>query len=165
MILIKGEHNMEIISVGEHNLNVYLNLAQSYEGEFSGITRKKPNECGLFPLDTQISDNTKGYLLIIDNTPAGLAAILAKSNNKYEVSEFYIIPYFRKQLFGKHFAHQLWRMFPGHWEVKQITGADDASVFWRKVISEFTLGTFLEDKYEDSYWGLVTRQQFCTVIE
>ncbi|MBK1643005.1 hypothetical protein CKO12_14250, partial [Chromatium okenii] len=36
---------MEIISVGEHNLNVYLNLAQSYEGEFSGITRKKPNEC------------------------------------------------------------------------------------------------------------------------
>jgi len=45
---------MELVEVTEVNKSVYLNLAQSYEGEFSAITGKKPDENGLFELDTEI---------------------------------------------------------------------------------------------------------------
>jgi len=151
---------MEIVRVGELNLDVYLNLAQSYEGEFSGVTGKQPDARGLFALDTSLGDCAMGFLLVVAGAPVGLAAVLVKPENRYEVSEFYIVPSFRMQAWGMRFAHNLWRMFPGLWEVKQIQGAEDASIFWRRAISEFTQGDFVEDAYQDPYWGLVTRQQF-----
>ena len=151
---------MNIVDVAEHNLDVYMNLAQGYESEFSAITRKKPNERGLFELDTQIEGNVKGLLLLVEGAPAGLAAIAAKPENRYEVCEFYVVPYFRKQSWGAHFAHAIWRRFPGRWEVKQIAGAEYATIFWRKVIGDFTHSAYTEDQYEDAYWGPVIRQQF-----
>lgn len=154
---------MEIVRVGEHNLDVYLNLAQSYEGEFSGITGKKPDAKGVFALDTPpLGDCSVGFLLIMAGTPAGLAAVVVKPESRFEMGEFYIVPCFRRQAWGMRFVHSLWRMLPGQWEVKQIRGAEYASEFWRRVIGEFTQGVFVEDKYEDPYWGLVTRQQFAT---
>lgn len=151
---------MEIVRVSEQNLEVYLNLTQNYEAEFSNITGKKPDVKGLFKLDTRLSDCTMGFLLIMAGTPAGLAAVLIKPEGRFEVGEFYIVPCFRRQALGMRFAHGLWRMLPGWWEVKQIRGAEYASKFWRRVIDEFTQGVFVEDNYEDPYWGLVTRQQF-----
>ncbi|MBM9537815.1 GNAT family N-acetyltransferase [Desulfobulbus alkaliphilus] len=151
---------MEIVRVGELYLDVYLNLAQSYEGEFSGITGKKPDTKGLFALDTPLGDCVVGFLLILAGTPAGLAAVVVKPGSRFEVAEFYIVPSFRKQAWGMRFAHNLWQMFPGQWEVKQIQGAEYASKFWCRAIREFTQGDFVEDKYQDPYWGLVTRQQF-----
>lgn len=151
---------MKIVTVGEANLVVYLNLAQSYEGEFSGITKKRPNARGLFELDTQLKEDTKGYLLYVDGIPAGLAAVAMRSPKKYEVCEFYVVPFFRNQYFGMRFAHGLWQMLPGSWEVKQISGAEYAIVFWRKAISKFAHRDFSEDRYEDPYWGWVTRQRF-----
>ncbi len=151
---------MNIVRVDEKNMTVYLNLAQAYEGEFSGITGKKPDGSGLFALDTPLWDGVAGYLLMIDETPAGLAAVAVKPGNRFEVSEFYIVPSFRKQSWGMRFVQGLWRMLPGQWEVKQISGAEHASVFWRRVIGDFTQGVFVEDRYNDPYWGLVVRQQF-----
>lgn len=51
-------------------------------------------------------------------------------------------------------------MLPGSWEVKQISGADYATVFWRKAINARAHRDFVDDRYEDPYWGLVTRQTF-----
>ncbi len=153
---------MAIVPVGELNREVYLNLAQSYEGEFSGITGKKPDARGMFALDTPLGDCAMGFLLLVGETPAGLAAVGVKPGNRFEVAEFYIVPCFRNQAWGMRFAHTLWRMFPGQWEVKQIRGAEYASKFWRRAISEFAESDFMEDQYQDPYWGLVTRQQFAT---
>lgn len=151
---------MEIVAVEKNNLTVYLNLAQSYEGEFSGITKKRPDKDGIFKLDTKLEENIKGYLLYIENVPAGLAAIAEKTDSTYEVCEFYVVPCFRKQHYGLRFAHALWEMMPGDWEVKQIVGAEYATQFWRKTIGKFKDTTFAEDKYLDTYWGDVIRQSF-----
>jgi len=151
---------MEIVEVNKSNIEIYLNLIQSYEGEFSLITKKKPNEKGLFDLDTIIEGNTKGFILYVDGFPAGIAAIKVKAENSYEVCEFYIAPCYRCKALGRQLAQSIWRRYPGRWEVKQIDGAKCAIFFWRKVISEFTGSNFAEDQYEDQYWGKVTRQQF-----
>lgn len=46
---------MKITQVTAATQSVYLNLMQGYEAEFSAITRKLPDENGLFALDTHLS--------------------------------------------------------------------------------------------------------------
>lgn len=151
---------MNIIPINDHNLFIYNNLAQCYEAEFSPLTRKKPDDSGRFELDTHITENIVGYLLYIDETPAGLAAIKCEKNNHFEVCEFYIVPYFRNNATGMRFAHAIWERHHGTWEIKQIEGAGYASTFWRKTISRYNNTHYLEEKYNDPYWGSVTRQIF-----
>lgn len=154
---------MDIRQVDDDNLHVYLNLCQSYEGEFSSLTEKIPGADGLFTLDTVIGGDVAGYLLYEDSAPIGLAAIKMKAGGRYEVCEFYVVPCCRLRSLGKRFAMALFDLFPGRWEVKQIDGAEYATRFWQKVIGEYTDGNFHEDVYQDAYWGRVVRQQFCAL--
>lgn len=151
---------MEIVEVTDGNRIVYRNLAQSYEGEFSALTRKVPGPDGLFPLDTELGGSVIGYLLYLDRVPAGIAAVDAKPDGPFEVREFFVVPSFRLKGWGMRFAHGIWTLNPGDWEAKQIEGAGYASRFWRKAIEAFGCGTFVEDRYQDPYWGPVTRQRF-----
>ncbi len=133
---------------------------QYYEAEFSAITGKKPNGLGLFELDTHLGDDTLGFLLVIDNVPAGIAAIRCEEAQAYEVCEFYVLSYFRKNGIGTQFAHTIWKDHPGDWEIKQIQGAGYATTFWRKTIEQFNETAYTEENYDDPYWGSVTRQRF-----
>ncbi len=151
---------MEIIQVTDQNIIVYNNLAQSYEGEFSKLTEKRPDSEGMFALDTVIGGEVTGYLLYVDDSPAGLAAVRSKEPEHHEVAEFYVVPYFRKQEYGLRFAHEIWSRHAGLWEIKQIEGAEYATRFWNSVIARIDHMEYREDRYEDPYWGRVTRQRF-----
>lgn len=151
---------MKIIPVSNNNIQTYLNLAQCYEAEFSSLTHKKPDSSGIFELDTYPGESVQCYILMIEESPAGIAAIRFDDKDSYEMCEFYVIPYFRKNGVGSSFAHMLWKMHPGKWEIKQIVGAEYATAFWCKTITKYNDTTYLQDKYLDPYWGLVTRQKF-----
>ncbi|WP_413112091.1 GNAT family N-acetyltransferase [Thaumasiovibrio sp. DFM-14] len=151
---------MHIVKVNNENLHIYLNLAQAYEGEFSKIMNKKPNQNGIFPLDTQLGGNVCGYLLYVDGTPAGHTAIAINKPAQYEVCDFYIVPFFRQARLGQRFIVEMFNKFRGHWQIKQVEGASHAVRFWREVIGSYTSGHYTEDVYLDPHWGLVTRQQF-----
>ena len=156
---------MNIVQVQTDIEHIYLNLMQVYEAEFSSITKKKPDANGLFPLDTELGENTSAFLAFEDDIPIGFITIFEDIGQSYEVCEFYIVPSYRKRQFGERLTAAIWRMYPGTWVVKQIEGADYATVFWRKAIGNFAGNKFEEDKYIDPYWGLVTRQTFSTASE
>jgi len=150
---------MQIIEVVAGNRHVYANLCQGYEAEFSSITGKKPDAAGLFALDTVLGGQIKGFLFYEAESPIGFTAVkLAQSGN--EVCEFYVVPSMRGHCLGRRFAHEVFRMFPGPWEVKQLQGARLATCFWQRAIREFTGGKFEEDVFDDRYWGRVVRQCF-----
>ncbi|QUM89796.1 hypothetical protein HWV03_13770 [Moritella sp. 36] len=156
---------MQIIKVDSSNKHVYMNLAQAYEAEFSKIMQKKPDADGLFPLDTKIGGHVSGYLLYVDGVPAGHTAIANEAQGCYEVCDFYVVPYFRKNKVGKRFISQVFNNLGGSWEIKQVTGAEHAVKFWRDVLSDYTsdnniAGGYVEDSYDDEQWGVVTRQRF-----
>lgn len=151
---------MKITPVTEANRPIYLNLAQCYEAEFSKLTHKKPDTSGVFKLDTLLGNSIKGFILLIDEIPSAIAAIALKPDDSYEMCEFYVVPYFRKSGIGINFAHLLWKSSPGQWEIKQIEGAEYATAFWRKAIRTFDNTVLEEDRYNDPYWGFVTRQRF-----
>ena len=151
---------MNIVRIDNHNRQVYLNLVQAYEAEFSLITGKKPDGKGIFAPDTEVNESNLGFLLYLENIPAGLSVVTVHGDKKFAVSEFYVLPCFRKRKLGKAFAHKIWDEFRGHWEIKQIQGAEYATRFWRKVVEDYAGCQYKEDVYEDSYWGVVTRQRF-----
>lgn len=151
---------MNIVQVDSANRHVYENLYQGYAAEFSKIISDKPNTDGLFTIFPLIEGNVKGYLLYIDDVPAALTAIKLQEPNHYEICDFYVVPYFRKNKVGKRFITSLFKQLLGSWEIKQVAGAEHAVNFWRDVVNDYTSGTYEEDKYQDEVWGLVTRQRF-----
>ena len=151
---------MKIVSIDNSNEQVYANLYQGYAAEFSKIIDDKPNEKGLFEIYPKIEGKVSGYLLYVDGIPAALTAIMEKSPKEYEICDFYVLPCFRKNKVGKNFISILFERFRGSWEIKQVAGADHAVKFWQDVVNDYTAGRFVEDKYVDEKWGLVTRQRF-----
>lgn len=151
---------LQIIKVENEYEKVYANLIQAYEAEFSTITLKKPGKDGLFILDTNLGPQVHGYLLYEADLPIGFIAVLLKDRPRFEVCEFYIVPSCRRLKFGEKFAHTIFDMYQGEWEVKQIAGATFAHKFWKQTISNYTKSNFEEDIFEDAYWGKVRLQKF-----
>lgn len=153
---------LRMITVAKENSEIFHRLLQCYEAEFSKITKKIPNEDGLFPLDIQLGGSIFGLILFCKNQPIGVAAVESKTSNIYEGKEFYVVPSFRRLGVGAQFAYLLFSTYPGEWEIKQIDGATDAVRFWRKTLSlaNMPLTDLKEDIFHDPYWGLVTRQRF-----
>ncbi|GGK22042.1 MULTISPECIES: GNAT family N-acetyltransferase [Aliivibrio] len=156
---------MKIVKVDSSNQHVYMNLAQAYEAEFSKIMQKKPGDNGVFPLDTELGGKVSGYLLYVDGVPAGHTAIANEANKHFEVCDFYVVPFFRKNQVGKSFISTLFKQLGGSWEMKQVEGADHAVKFWRDVVGTYTTENnikqgYQEDTLDDPQWGIVTRQRF-----
>jgi predicted acetyltransferase len=110
-------------------------------------------------LDTLPTAPYEGYFLYKNATPIGFA-IINISSTPHDVAEFYIIPSARRNGSGQIFAHHIFAKYPGSWQVRQISGADLAIKFWRKVISSFRDGKFTEEVVNDPEWGVVTKQSF-----
>ena len=154
---------MEIRGVDDANIHVYLNLCQAYEAEFSAITGKIPGPDGMFSLDTALGGPVRGYLLHVDGSPVGFAAIKAVEGEGCEVCEFYVVPSMRGRRLGRDFASRLFAAHPGPWQVKQLQDAGYATCFWCRVIDEFTGSDYSQDELDDPYWGRVVRQCFVSV--
>ena len=156
---------MDIREIDNSLHQIFMNLALAYEAEFSKITNKKPNTDGTFELDIELGENVKGFLLFIQELPAGFVVISQNASNDFEVCEFYILPFFRRKHLGKQFICKIFDMYKGQWQVKQIENADYAVSFWRQVISEYTNNSYTETQCLDSYWGKVTKQVFASKIK
>ena len=150
---------MKILLVEEKNKHVLLNLLQAYEAEFSAITKKLPDQNGMFSLDSSWESPNFSYLLYLDNYPCGFA-IVSKINQTNDIAEFYVIPSKRGSKVGTMFSHFVFDRHSGPWQVRQIAGANQARKFWRQSIQLYTDGTFSESEVDDPSWGTVTRQSF-----
>jgi predicted acetyltransferase len=50
------------------------------------------------------------------------------------MSEFFVLRRFRRSGVGRDAALQIFRMLPGPWQLRQLTGNPDATKFWRRII-------------------------------
>ena len=77
-------------------------------------------------------------------------------NEGKNIAEFYVKKEFRKKGVGKEAARQVYNLFPGKWENRQITENPYAHTYWLKIISEFTKDNFKEvDMNNDKWHGWV----------
>jgi predicted acetyltransferase len=146
---------IEIIPAGEPYESILRHLYQFYMYEFSRITGWGPNLAGLFGEDDLDGCWTRPhihpFLVAVDENWSGFALVttmehshLTHTANAVDMSEFFIMGYQQKKGVGEYVATQLFDMFPGKWEVYQLTQNVNAQAFWRKVIGRYTNGQYQE---------------------
>ena len=82
--------------------------------------------------------------------------VKAKMDSHSDISEFYVVPSYRRKGVKEKLAFAVFDAYPGKWQVRQIKGAEEAKKFWRKVVHKYTAGNYYEEEKDDPYWGPVT---------
>jgi predicted acetyltransferase len=141
-----------------HSMMIYHNLSQHYEAEFSQLTGKTPDAYGLYKI-TELDSSYIGFIAKVGSSPVGFM-VIHQIEGIWDVAEFYVAPTHRRSRLGMALAFHIFNMFPGHWQVRQINGADRAKAFWVRTIDQFTQGNFSSETVNDGEWGEVLRQRF-----
>jgi predicted acetyltransferase len=72
------------------------------------------------------------------------------------MAEFFVLRGYRKRGIGTQAAYQVWKQFPGRWEVRVMESNLLALSFWGKAISSFTGEAIRPTRIKRSteYWRL-----------
>jgi predicted acetyltransferase len=99
----------------------------------------------------------------VDNSLAGLALVRKGSMtsgdlNVWDMAEFFVIRALRGRGVGGCAAHQIWRRFPGRWEVRVMQSNFPALRFWEQAVNSFAAGQFVASLFEKNNepWRLLS---------
>ncbi|MFP3390932.1 GNAT family N-acetyltransferase [Brevibacillus sp. SIMBA_040] len=131
-------------------------LLELYIYDFSEFLPIDVNEDGYYGyeyLDEYWSDPVRHpYFIKVEGKLAGFVLVRSfpDSNDEpvFTIAEFFIMKRYRRHGIGKAVAHEIFRVFPGKWEVFQISSNLPAQAFWRKTIAEYTQNDFSEHEEE-----------------
>jgi predicted acetyltransferase len=126
---------------------VLANLLELYAHDFSEFLEIDLNEDGRFgyphlPLYWSHPDRHP-FLIRMDGKLAGFVLIRKGSEisgdpSVWDMAEFFVIRRCRRHGIGTEAAHQVWRRFPGPWEVRVMESNVPAQRFWAEAIFTFT---------------------------
>jgi predicted acetyltransferase len=82
------------------------------------------------------------FLVRVDKNLAGLVLLkrgseISGNKNVWDIAEFFVLRGYRRNGIGTHIAHELWRRFPGSWEIRVMQSNVPAGQFWARAISSF----------------------------
>lgn len=94
----------------------------------------------------------------IKNNGAYLGMVMVNENLKFNtsgkcISEFFILPKYRRNYLGKRVAYDIFEKFKGDWEVQPMEDNPNAYSFWKNIITEYTNGNYIvkNDGIEDVF--------------
>jgi predicted acetyltransferase len=138
--------NIEIIPASLDQKLILANLLELYSHDFCDFVELEIGPDGRFgykDLDIYWTEPARHPLLVyVDNRLAGFALIdgLARGSPDeivWDVAEFFVLRGYRRRSVGTEVAHQVWKRFPGRWEVRVIVSNEPAYGFWRHAIESF----------------------------
>jgi predicted acetyltransferase len=96
-------------------------------------------------------------LVEVDGKLAGFALVrrgsaLTGDGDVMDMDEFFVMRKYRRRGVGREVARRCFEMFPGRWEVAEVAPNAVAQAFWRKVIGEYTGGSYEERLIDDERW-------------
>lgn len=157
--------------------SVFRNLMQLYQYDTSEFNGQDPDPHGLYEynfLDQYWtgSGRQEGRLPLLILADGALAGFVLKHRYSWLedgpdlphfVAEFFVLRKWRRQGVGRLAAVELFRRFPGRWEVAQEPENLVAQRFWRQVIGEVTGGRFKEVEGAPAWDGPI--QRFAVGVE
>jgi|SRR5580698_9051024 predicted acetyltransferase len=142
---------LEVIPAAPDQAPILANLLELYAHDFSEFHNVEIGEDGRFgyqalPLYWSEPDRHP-FLIMLDGKLAGLALVKKGSDVSgreavWDVAEFFILRAYRRRGIGTQAAHQVWRRFPGPWEVRVMQANVSAQQFWAGAIATFS-GTLI----------------------
>lgn len=138
---------VDLIPASPEQEPILANLLELYAYDFSEFLGLKLGANGRFgyeqlPLYWKEPDRYP-FLITVDGHWAGFVFVRRGSQisgdaNIWDVAEFFIVRGYRRLGIGRKAAHEVWKKFPGTWEVRVIDRNQKAKDFWGRVIREFT---------------------------
>lgn len=150
-----AKKKIEVLSATLENRPVLANLIELYRQDISQFDGREIGEHGLYGyryLDHYWTEPGRHpFLNHVDGQLAGFDLVSIPDLNdapKAHVSKFFVMRKYRGMGVGEAIAHDVFRRFPGHWQVSQAAKNIAAQRFWRTVIGRFTRGVFTEEHDE-----------------
>lgn len=146
---------ISITRVLKEEENILHNLMQFYIYEFSQflpvITLEGDGSYKKFDL-TSYWNSPNHHPFFIKHKDEFIGFALVKSATDSEpnsMEEFFVIRKYSGKGFGKIAATDIFKQFPGKWQVTQIEKNYPAQAFWRSTVSKFTSGNYSE-RYDEN---------------
>jgi predicted acetyltransferase len=131
-------------------------MFELYLHDFSGMEHSDLDEEGFFVprADAWLArfhetPGRQALLLRVAGKPAGFALLEDESpmpggaGHRY-VAAFFVARAYRRRGLGAAMAREIFRRWPGRWQVLEIRANPDAQRFWRRVIGDVTAGAYTE---------------------
>jgi predicted acetyltransferase len=86
--------------------------------------------------------NRHPFLIRFDGRLAGLALVkrgseISDNQEVWDMAEFFVLRGCRRRRIGTLAAQEVWRRFPGLWEIRVMQSNPSATFFWKHAISDF----------------------------
>jgi len=158
---------IDVLEANKSDISVIDNLARFYVYDISEYTGWACPENGLFGCGDEEfwnSERNHFFLIRVDGELAGFAVTTDLQDHDdadYDMEEFFILRKFRGKGIGQKVAYTLFDRFRGKWTVRQLLDNLPASLFWRKIISQYTIDDYRESiEFIDKYGIEMIVQRF-----
>ncbi len=153
-----------IVPATREQLPIVVNLLELYMHDFSEFHDVELGEDGRFgypDLPLYWSEPDRHPLLVrVDDKLAGVILVRKSAANEtaWDMAEFFIVRHYRRRGIGTHMAHQIWRRFPGPWQIRVMQTNESARQFWAHAITAFAGDAFQSSSFEKAgaKWHLFT---------
>ena len=137
---------IEVSPASSDQESILANLLELYAHDFSEFHDLELGADGRFgykhlPL-YWCEPNRHPFLVRMDGKLAGLVLVkraseISGNETVWDMAEFFVVRGYRRRGIGTKTAHEVWRRFPGLWEVRVMESNDSAHQFWARAISAF----------------------------
>jgi predicted acetyltransferase len=143
----KSPARIELDPAMREHAPILANLLELYAHDFSEFHSSDIGADGRFgykSLPLYWSEpNRHPFLIRVDGKLAGLALVkkgseISGNQTAWDMAEFFVLRGCRRRGIGTAAAQEVWRHFPGPWEVRVMQSNLSANSFWERAISHFT---------------------------
>jgi predicted acetyltransferase len=161
----KVSGSVAVVLASSDRQTTVANLLELYAHDFSEYIELPIGDDGRFGykrLSTYWSSPTCHPFLIERNgSLAGVVLVqrgsrITRDADVWDMSEFFVMRGHRRHGVGAAAASEIWRAFPGRWEVRVTSKNHPALAFWRQTISGYVGNPAIPTQYEEdgSEWNL-----------
>jgi predicted acetyltransferase len=138
---------IEVIPASRDQESILANLLELYAHDFSEFHDLELGEDGRFGYKHLAlywrEPDRYPFLVRMDGKLAGLVLVkrgseISSNETVWDIAEFFVVRGYRRRGLGTKTAHEVWRRFPGLWEVRVMESNDSAHQFWARAISAFS---------------------------
>jgi predicted acetyltransferase len=160
------DHVVALVEATDDNKTIFENLMQLYQYDSSEYNGEDCNSHGRY-LYTHLDHYWKGdgrdvegrraFLITVGGKLAGFVLIigfelLPGTSTDHSVAELFIMRKWRRRGIGRQVMLEIFRRYPGRWQITQERGNLKAQAFWRSVVAEATGGKFVEIDSRPPEW-------------
>ncbi|HEY2470736.1 MAG TPA: GNAT family N-acetyltransferase [Terracidiphilus sp.] len=111
-------------------------------------------ERGRYPFLVKMEGKLAGFVLVKRGSQ------MSESDAIWDMAEFFVIRGYRRRGIGTMIAHEVWRRFPGLWEVRVMQSNHAARAFWELAIARFGVNPrhFVQGAESGELWDVFSFQ-------